>query len=104
MPKGDRTGPYGRGPMTGRAMGYCSGYNCPGHTKEGLGGRGLGRGYRWRQRYFESDPYYYRRPISYYDEPYPQPTTEEEREYLEEEIKAMKERLQELSKQKKGKE
>jgi uncharacterized protein DUF5320 len=25
MPHGDRTGPMGQGPKTGRAMGYCSG-------------------------------------------------------------------------------
>jgi hypothetical protein len=24
MPGGDRTGPFGQGPMTGRAMGYCA--------------------------------------------------------------------------------
>jgi len=26
MPRGDRTGPDGRGPMTGRGMGYCVSY------------------------------------------------------------------------------
>jgi len=26
MPGGDRTGPMGMGPMTGRAAGYCGGY------------------------------------------------------------------------------
>ena len=30
MPRGDRTGPAGMGPMTGRAAGYCAGYNMPG--------------------------------------------------------------------------
>jgi len=30
MPRGDRTGPAGMGPMTGRAAGYCAGYNVPG--------------------------------------------------------------------------
>lgn len=30
MPRGDRTGPMGYGPMTGRAMGYCSGNPVPG--------------------------------------------------------------------------
>jgi len=26
MPRGDGTGPWGLGPMTGRAAGYCAGY------------------------------------------------------------------------------
>lgn len=32
MPGGDRTGPAGLGPMTGRAAGYCAGYPAPGFT------------------------------------------------------------------------
>jgi len=31
MPGGDRTGPAGMGPMTGRAAGYCAGYPVPGY-------------------------------------------------------------------------
>lgn len=53
MPRGDRTGPMGAGPMTGRRMGYCAGYDAPGYVNAGYGrgygrgfGRGLGRGYR----------------------------------------------------------
>ena len=42
MPRGDGTGPEGLGPMTGRGLGYCAGYDSPGFTK-GIG-RGLGRG------------------------------------------------------------
>ena len=47
MPFGDRTGPLGEGPMTGRRMGYCAGYNSPGNARGyGYGrGRGLGYGY-----------------------------------------------------------
>lgn len=50
MPRGDQTGPRGMGPRTGRAMGYCSGYDAPGymHPGPGLGfrsGMGFGRGY-----------------------------------------------------------
>ena len=44
MPRGDRTGPLGMGPMTGRAAGYCAGYPVPGYLNP-VGGRG-GRGYR----------------------------------------------------------
>jgi len=53
MPGGDRTGPRGLGPMTGRALGYCAGYDTPGYVRGpgmGLGrgfGRGRGLGYGW---------------------------------------------------------
>ncbi|MCK4572373.1 DUF5320 domain-containing protein [candidate division WOR-3 bacterium] len=47
MPGGDRTGPAGLGPMTGRAAGYCAGYQVPGYANpipgRGLFGRGRGR-------------------------------------------------------------
>ena len=35
MPGGDRTGPAGMGPMTGRAAGYCAGYPVPGYMNPG---------------------------------------------------------------------
>ena len=41
MPGGDRTGPMGVGPMTGRGEGFCAGYGAPAHM-----GRGGGRGWR----------------------------------------------------------
>jgi hypothetical protein len=45
MPRGDRTGPSGYGPMTGRAAGYCAGYSVPGFMNPTGGfGRGFGRG------------------------------------------------------------
>ena len=54
MPGGDRTGPRGMGPMTGRAAGYCAGYGMPGYTNpiagRGFGGWGGGRG--WRHRFY----------------------------------------------------
>jgi len=114
MPAGDGTGPVGRGPMTGRAAGYCAGYQMPGYAnpggtgyERGLGfgrghGRGFGRGFWGRGRGFwwrgyEPEPYYT-----------PAPTRKEEKTYLEnmvkaldEEIKAIRERIQELSKEKK---
>ncbi len=43
MPGGDGTGPGGMGPMTGRAAGYCAGYNVPGYANS-VGGRGFGFG------------------------------------------------------------
>lgn len=59
MPRGDRTGPWGEGPMTGRATGYCAGYAVPGYLSpvRGYGwgrgrGRGRGLGRVWRRRRF----------------------------------------------------
>jgi hypothetical protein len=50
MPRGDKTGPMGQGPMTGRNLGFCAGYDTPGIAKnvgDGTGfGRGMGRGMR----------------------------------------------------------
>ena len=43
MPGGDRTGPAGMGPMTGRAAGYCAGYGVPGFANP-ISGGGFGRG------------------------------------------------------------
>ncbi len=43
MPGGDRTGPLGLGPRTGRGMGYCSGYNRPGFMNRWFGRFGFGR-------------------------------------------------------------
>lgn len=48
MPGGDRTGPMGLGPMTGRGAGYCAGFGVPGYMNpyygRGFGGWGRGRG------------------------------------------------------------
>lgn len=52
MPRGDRTGPLGEGPMTGRQLGYGAGYDTPGYTKGG--GMGAGRGFFGRGRGFSS--------------------------------------------------
>ncbi len=119
MPGGDRTGPMGWGPMTGRAAGYCAGYSVPGYLNPipgrgwfGVGrggfprggGRGRafggGRGWGWRSGFYGYPPY-----APGYLSAYPQPTAEEEKELLqdelstlEEEIKAIKTRLSELEK------
>ncbi|MBN1605667.1 MAG: DUF5320 domain-containing protein [Polyangiaceae bacterium] len=67
MPGGDRTGPAGLGPMTGRGAGFCAGYPVPGFMNPGWGrggGRGWGHGggggggggggWRHRHRYYAS--------------------------------------------------
>jgi len=100
MPGGDGTGPMGQGPMTGRATGFCAGYPNSGYSKPGYGqgfgrGRGVGHGRR----------FWYR---GYNDMPFNQPSTEEEKVYLEnlvknleDELKTVKDRLQGLTKEKK---
>ena len=62
MPGGNRTGPIGMGPMTGRAAGYCAGYQIPGYANPvpgrswfGFGrGWGRGRGHGWRYWYWST--------------------------------------------------
>lgn len=108
MPGGDKTGPMGRGPMTGRAAGFCTGKQIPGYANPGYGqgigrGRGQGfgrrswgrgRGFWWRNDYTEP----------YSETIYPKPNKEEEKTYLEEtlkglekEIKDIRDRIKELS-------
>jgi hypothetical protein len=83
MPAGDRTGPWGLGPKTGRGLGYCSGFRGPGYIFPGPGlgygggfafgrafGRGMGfgrgRGF-WRPRFgrFRGYLYYPMAPFAY---------------------------------------
>lgn len=35
MPRGDRTGPIGLGPLTGRGAGFCSDFRFPGYLRRG---------------------------------------------------------------------
>lgn len=125
MPGGDRTGPAGLGPMTGRAAGYCAGYPVPGYMNPTVGGRGFGRGrggwgrgfgrgrgQGWgRGRGWYGDPYSaypppyaQNNPYSAYPSPYAQNITaqqetdmlKEEAGAMKEEIKAIEERIKEL--------
>ncbi len=52
MPRGDRTGPTGMGPMTGRGAGFCAGYSVPGFADAAPGGLSFGRGGRGRRNRF----------------------------------------------------
>lgn len=110
MPGGDRTGPLGHGPMTGRAAGYCAGYEIPGYANPNYPGygRGFGFGRGFGRRYWRRGRGFWRRgvyPHPYYSTEIP---GEEEKTYLEnsikeleEEIKHIRERIKELSKEKK---
>lgn len=58
MPWGDGTGPNGMGPMSGRGMGFCAGFDRPGYANPGFGrGRGFGRGFA-RRRFWFAHPAY----------------------------------------------
>lgn len=50
MPKGNGTGPMGKGPKTGRGLGFCTGNDMAGfqYSPSGFGRRsGTNRGRRW---------------------------------------------------------
>ena len=102
MPAGDGTGPAGMGPMTGRAAGYCAGYNTPGYVNQAGGrgfgfgrgrggGRGFGRGRGWGQGWAYPYPAatpYYGAPSGGY--PYnPDISPQQESSFLQEQAKAL---------------
>jgi len=104
MPRGDRSGPNGMGPMTGRAAGYCAGFNGPGYANaafaggRGLGrgrgfGRGLGRGFgRWGGGY---------NPGPAYEAPSRENelnTLKSQQEYLDSSLKEVQRRIEEIEK------
>jgi len=80
MPRGNRTGPMGMGPRTGRGLGYCSGETVPGYMHGAPmgrgrgwgggfgGGRGRGRGWGLQYRYAIDEPPYYPEPITAVEE------------------------------------
>ena len=111
MPGGDGTGPMGMGPMTGRAAGYCAGYSMPGYASpiqgrgRGFGfgggrggGRGWGRGFgrglgrRWdAYPYAYGDPYYPAYPYS------AEITAKGEADMLRNQAKAMEEEIKAIN-------
>ncbi|MCF7911854.1 MAG: DUF5320 domain-containing protein [Candidatus Cloacimonetes bacterium] len=71
MPYGDGTGPEGRGKMTGRQAGYCTGNDRPGRFERGFSGLrkgrggGLGRGFcGFAARCFPAEQLYEREPVA----------------------------------------
>lgn len=126
MPKGDKTGPEGLGPRSGRGLGYCTGYESPGYTQgvprggrgygRGYGrefGRGFGRGFGWgrgRRYHLYPDDMYYPHPYPVYPtESNHEMNKEDEKHYLENvvqslenELKNIKNRLKELGKNNKN--
>lgn len=104
MPRGDRTGPMGAGPRTGRGMGYCGSYDAPGFVNAGFGrgmgwGRGWGGGFGRRHGSFGAGPAGWGYPR------YAPPTKEEnlqalkaDAEWLKGQLDAINKRIEELEK------
>ena len=124
MPAGDKSGPLGRGPKTGRSMGYCGGNPGPGFVYPGPDfgfGRGFGRGRGWgrgrgsgRGRfggflgYPQELPFWNHYGQAPSGSDFPQMSPEEELKYLKEEeeilsqdMKSLKKRIEELEKKSK---
>jgi hypothetical protein len=107
MPGRNRTGPEGMGPMTGRGLGYCSGYSIPGGVNPTFGrGYDLGFGYRGGGGPYRGRPWF-----GYgYGTPFMGITRKQEREilqeqaaYLEDALKDIKQRIGEIEKEQKTK-
>lgn len=109
MPRGNRTGPDGMGPRTGRGMGFCNGYDRPGFADSGRGfGSGGGRGMGFGRGFGRAAAYNPRgmlRPrfaglAQETEKPYTQQTKEQEIQMLEQESKAIEEEQQALDQEK----
>jgi hypothetical protein len=93
MPRGDRTGPGGMGPMTGRGAGYCGGFG----MGFGRGGRfgggafgGAGRG--WRHWFYATGlPSWMR--FGGYTAPYLKPDPDMEKQALREQAESLQSEL-----------
>jgi len=107
MPRGDRTGPMGMGPMTGRGMGYCAGYPTPGYMNPGPGygfGMGWGRGgggRGWRHMYYATGipgwgRFGYAGPGAV-PPPFGAPTTEQEMDALKAQAAMLRQQLDNIS-------
>ncbi len=101
MPRGDRTGPMGMGPMTGRAAGFCTGFNAPGNANPasgrgfGLGGgrgRRMGGGQGWRRMPFATGRPGWMR-FSPYPAPFQNPDPAIEKQALKNQAEALQSQL-----------
>lgn len=100
-------GPAGLGPRTGRAVGYCAGYNVPGYLNPapGFGGRrflGRGRGFcqYWRFYFPTPPPYYvpYHADVPYHIDPKEEAKTlQDVASQLRKDLEAVEKRINELS-------
>lgn len=110
MPGGDRTGIAGRGPMTGRGLGYCAGNQFPGSAYRGFGQgycRGAGFGFHGGQgRALKRGRYGFPFPAAQEMAPAPMPQHEKEllrdqAAYLEKTLDDIKKRIEALESEQK---
>lgn len=99
MPGGDRTGPQGAGPRTGRGMGYCGNYDRPSFANPpavvrgsfGFGSRGAGRG--WRHRFYATGIPGWAAPTAEQETAY----LKAQAEFLQLQLDAIQKRIEELT-------
>jgi hypothetical protein len=99
MPSGDRTGPMGQGPRTGRGLGYCSGSNVPGFMNSGFGrsfGVGFGRRFMNRARFLPIQQNTAQRLVPIVQNS--QETVSEEKQFLEQELENLKQDMEDIEK------
>lgn len=100
MPRGDRTGPIGMGPMSGRGAGFCAGFAMagfmnPGNASCGMGfGRGCGGWGFGRTHGFKGAL-----GGAYFSQPaYQEPPAVNEKDYLSSQAKYLEKELQKVKK------
>ena len=94
MPQGDKTGPQGQGPMTGRRMGLCNGYPMPGFMNMGcrMGfGRGMRMGFRRGMRIPFVSPMPMNQPVEL--------SKEDQKKILQAELKELESEKSEIEKE-----
>lgn len=97
MPGGNRTGPQGQGPMTGRRMGSCIDNDYPGAGTYFRAGRGFGRGFRGGFASGKGMGFGFRYGFR---NPYPENIPDvSEKTIIENEIRILKDQLSYLEKQ-----
>lgn len=106
MPGGDRTGPRGFGPMTGRRAGYCGGHDMPGFANPvpGYGMRGgrsgsWGGGHGWRHWFYATGVPFWARTGAISPPPEQElASLKDEAELLKGQLEAINRRIEELEK------
>jgi hypothetical protein len=102
MPRGDRTGPMGVGPMMGRAAGFCAGFGVPGYMNPMPGyrmggGRGGWGGRGWRHMYYATGLPGWARWGGFHLVPPVTPTAEEEVAVLKRQAEALKAEMEAIN-------